>query len=114
MGRTILLSPNFTSVTQPMDQGIICVLKAKYRLLVVRTLISVLERKARLPSISILSAITLLPKMWNAIPNKIITICFPKCGVSQEAADSALTDEIGVLKNFEIFSVKHLQSWSIF
>ena len=97
MGGPILLSLHFTSVTQPMDQGIIFVLKAKYRLLVVRTLISVLERKARLPSISILSAIILLPKMWNAIPNKIITICFPKYGVSQEAADSALTDEIGVL-----------------
>ena len=112
MGGPILLSLHFTSVTQPMDQGIIFVLKAKYRLLVVRTLISVFERKTRLPSISILSAITLLPKMWNAIPNKIITICFPKCGVSQEPADSTLTDEIGVLKNFEMFLVKHLQSWS--
>ena len=47
----IFLLPNTTSVTQPMDQGIIRLLKAKYCSLVVRRLISSLEKKASVPAI---------------------------------------------------------------
>ena len=41
----IFLPPNTTSHTQPMDQGIIRALKAKYRSLVVRKRIAALEKK---------------------------------------------------------------------
>ena len=41
----IFLPPNTTSHTQPMDQGVICSLKAKYRSLAVRKLIAALEKK---------------------------------------------------------------------
>ena len=56
----IFLPPNITSHTQPMDQGIIRALKAKYCSLVVRKLIATLEKKNPVPTISILSAMTML------------------------------------------------------
>ena len=53
-----------------MDQGIICALKGKYRSLAVRKLIAALEKKNPLPTISILSAMTMLEKAWNAVRTK--------------------------------------------
>ena len=89
----IFLPLNTTSVTQPMDQGIIRSVKAKYRSLAVRKLISALERKTPLPTISILSAMIMLSKTWNAVSNTTFTNRFKKAGISEEAAESALDDE---------------------
>ena len=55
----IFLPPNTTSITQPMDQGIIRSTKAKYRLLAVKKLISALGKRAAIPKISVLSALTM-------------------------------------------------------
>ena len=76
-----------------MDQGIIRSLKAKYRSLVIRRLISTLEKNASMPAISILSAMMWLLKAWNTLPDKIFTNCFRKCGISEEAAASAIADD---------------------
>ena len=46
----IFLPPNTTSHTQPMDQGVIRALKAKYRSLAVRKLIAALEKKIPVPT----------------------------------------------------------------
>ena len=79
--KLIFLPPNTTSHTQPMDQGIIRSLKAKYRSLAVRKLISALEKKERIPTISILSAIIVLGK--NAASNKTFINCFKKVNISE-------------------------------
>ena len=93
----IFLPPNTTSVTQPMDQWIICALKAKYRSLVVRRLISSFEKKAvsaisAMSAISILSAITWFSKAWVTLLDKTFTNCFCKCEVSEEAVACAIAD----------------------
>ena len=75
----IFLPPNTTSVTQPMDQGTIRSLKAKYRSLAVKKVISALEEKKALPKFSVLSAMFMLRKAWDAIPNSAFTNCFRKC-----------------------------------
>ena len=61
----IFLPQNTASHAQPMDQGIIRALKAKYRSLAVRKLIAALEKKNPVPTISILSSMTMLEKAWN-------------------------------------------------
>ena len=71
----IFTLPNTSSVTQPMDQEIIHLLKAKYCSLLVRRLISSLEKNA-----------------WNTLPDKTFTDYFPKCGISEEAVASATAD----------------------
>ena len=80
----IFLRPNTTSHTQPMNQGITGALKAKYRSLAVRKLIAALEKKNPVPTISILSAMTMLEKTRNAASNKTFTNCFKKAGISQK------------------------------
>ena len=80
----IFLPSNTTSHAQPMDQGVIRALKVKYRLLAVRKLIAALEKKNPLPTISILSAMTMLEKAWNTVLNKTFTSCFKKAGISEK------------------------------
>ena len=54
------LSANTTSKTQPMDQGVICSLKAKYRKNVVWKIIQSVEKKKTLPKISSLQGMQML------------------------------------------------------
>ena len=63
----IFLSPNTTSHKQPVDQGIIRALKAKYQSLAVRKLILALEKKEPIPKFAILSVMHMLKKAWDAI-----------------------------------------------
>ena len=51
---------NTTSKTQPMDQGVIHPLKAKYRKNVVRKIIQSVEKKKTLPKISLLQGMQML------------------------------------------------------
>ena len=89
----IFLPPNTTSHTQPMDQSIIRALKAKYCSMAVRKPIAVLEKKNPVPTISILSAMTMLEKAWNAVSNNSFTNCFKKAGISEEEVEKVLNDE---------------------
>ena len=55
--RLIFLPPNTTSVSQPMDQGVIKCLQAHYRRRLVRLMIQRLDQGQDLPKISILLAL---------------------------------------------------------
>ena len=87
----IFQSQNTISHTQPMDQGIIRVLKANYHSLTIRKLIAALEKKNPVPTISILSAMTMLEKVWNAVLNKTFTNCFKKAGISEKEVEKVMT-----------------------
>ena len=89
----IFLPPNTTSHTQPMDQGVIHALQAKYRSLAVRKLIAALEKKNPVPTISILSAMVMLENVWNAVSNKTFSNCFKKAGISEKEVEGVLNDE---------------------
>ena len=76
-----------------MDQGIIRALKAKYCSLAVRKLIAALEKKNPVPTISILSAMVMLEKAWNAVSHKTFSNCFKKAGTSEKEVERVLNDE---------------------
>ena len=97
----VFLPPNATSHTQPMNQGIIRALKAKYRSLAVRKLILALEEKEPIPKFSILSAMYTLKKAWDAISNQRFTNCFRKSGISEKDAEKAMNDEEDPFKGLE-------------
>ena len=98
----IFLPPNTTSVTQPMDQGVIRALKAKYRSLAVRKQLANLEKGKQLPTISILTAMTMLNKAWGSIPDRTFLNCFKKSGISEESAEKALNDEDDPFANLDV------------
>ena len=89
----IFLPPNTTSHAQPMDEGIIRTLKAKYRSLTVRKMIAALEKQNSIPTISILFAMTMLEKACNAFSNKTFSNCFKKGGISEKEVEKVLNDE---------------------
>ncbi|XP_057305268.1 tigger transposable element-derived protein 4-like [Hydractinia symbiolongicarpus] len=89
----IFLPPNTTSRTQPMDQGIIRALKAKYRSLAVRKLIKALDEEKSTPKFSILAAMYMLRKAWDDVSNKTFTNCFRKSGISQKDAERAINKD---------------------
>ena len=59
----------------------------------VRKPIAVLEKKNPVPTISILSAMTMLKKVWNAVLNKTFTNCFKKAGISEKKVEKVLNDK---------------------
>ena len=89
----IFLPPNTTSVTQPMGQGVIRALKAKYRSLAVRKQLANLEKGKQLPKISILTAMTMLNKAWGSIPDRYFY---------EESAEKALNDEDDPFANLDV------------
>ena len=84
-----------------MDQGIIGALKVKYRSVAVRKLILVLEKKETIPKFSILSAMYMLKKAWDAISNQTFTNCFRKLGISEKDVEKAMKDEEDPFKGLE-------------
>ena len=80
--KLFFLPPNATSATQPMDQGVIRSLKAKYRKNMVRKIIRNLEKNKALPAISILNGMQMLVSAWNSVSIETIVNCFRKAGIS--------------------------------
>ena len=86
--KLFFLPPNTTYITQPMDQGVIRPLKAKYRADVVRKIIRSLELN------SLLHGMQMLVSAWNELTTDTIVNCFRKAEISavnQDAAIAGLT-----------------------
>ena len=90
--KLIFLPPNTTSVSQPMDQGVIKCLKAFYRRRLVNLMIKCLEQGQDLPKISILHALQLLVASWNDVTKTTITNCFGKAKISAKNQVNAAED----------------------
>ena len=80
----ISLRLNRTSITQPMDQGIIPSLNTRYLSLAAIQQITAFEKEKEIQNFSILTAIFLLTKTWNSIPDQTFINCFKKSGISDE------------------------------
>ena len=80
--KLIFLSPNTTSVSQPMDQGVIKCLKAFYRRRLVNLMKKRLEQGQDVPNISILRALQRLVASWNDVTKTSIVNCFGKAKIS--------------------------------
>ena len=90
----IFLPPNTTSKLQPMDQGVIRSLKAKYKSAVVKLYINRIESGQELPKISILDAMKLLVQAWNRVTKDTVQNCFERAGISKDAQADAVEEMI--------------------
>ena len=89
----VFLPTNTTSKTQPMDQGEICSLKAKYHRKIIKRLIRAVDMKKKLPQTSILDAIQLLQSACSKVSELTIKNCFRKSGISEKSAEQAINEE---------------------
>ena len=76
----IVLPPNKTFVTQPMDQGVIRSLKAKFCAKATCKYFKAIDSSIELPNITILDAIIMFERLWFTLPNRKIINCFKKAG----------------------------------
>ena len=87
------LPPNTISKTQPMDQGVLRSLKAKYRKNVARKIIQRVEKKKALPKISLLQGMQMLVSAWDVLSTQTIANCFRKSGISTESQEIAIAED---------------------
>ena len=109
--KLFFLSPNTTSTTQRMDQGVIRSLKAKYRKNMVQKIIRSLQKNYALSEVLILNAMQILVSAWNAVSTENIVNCFRKSGISTANQEAAIADEDDPFKDLqnEIDALRNLQ-----
>ena len=81
------LPPNTTSHLQPMDQGVIRSLKAKYRQKVIRKIIDAIDKGNMIPNISILEGMKILTLSWEEVSISTFINCFSKAGFSDATVE---------------------------
>ncbi|GAB6028381.1 hypothetical protein CHUAL_002548 [Chamberlinius hualienensis] len=91
--RLVFLPPNTTSVSQPLNQGIIQNFKFKYRDALLRTIIGKLDM-GESEKIDMLASIILLINAWNDVSASTISNCFRKSGFGD--TENAFVDDSDV------------------
>ena len=99
------LPPNTTSITQPMDMGVIKNLKMAYRSRLVKYTLDLIEKnlassdlKAREISskITLSGAISFLSDSWRLVATSTIQNCFKHCGLQGLNPESSIEKKIDV------------------
>ena len=80
------LPPNTTSITQPMDQGVIRSLKAKYRSRITHRIIEAIDANKSIPNVNVLDAMKMVTVCWENVTEKTVRNCFAKSRISDQAS----------------------------
>ena len=75
-----------------MDQGVILLLKAKYRTEMTHKYINAIDCKKEFPSITILDAVIMLEQWWSTLPDITIVNCFRKVAISRKSQQNWTQD----------------------
>lgn len=99
--KLLFLPPNTTSVSQPLDQGIIQSFKSHYRRRMLQTVIQKMD--ASQPNkIDILEGIRFISLAWNLVTSTTILNCFKKAGFEVPEEDDEISVEHEVLSSVDI------------
>ena len=100
--------PNATSRLQPLDQGIIALMKRSYRKRLVRAAIRAAEKDMETPTWSVLDAVKAIAASWESVSSQNIQNCFTRAWRHTDANpvddlegdnDSTLNDEWNTLQD---------------
>lgn len=100
--KVVYLPPNTTSITQPMDMGIIQNFKICYRKLLLSEMITAIDNHASY-EINLLKAFFLIKKAWQFVSSETIANCFRKAGflnepifvdINEEDSDSSSVENL--------------------
>ena len=92
----LFLPPNTTSVTQPLDCGVINCCKKHYRQKLLEKYVHLIDTTDCNEQISLLDAIRLMKDAWDRVSQGTITNCFRMSGTFKEACiegEGGATDE---------------------
>lgn len=93
----LFFPPNTTSHTQPLDSGIINAIKAKYRVRVLRKLLSQMNSAENIAdmvkSITVLDAIYWLSSSVHELATSVVPNCFRKAGFTINSSEDVPMDE---------------------
>ena len=92
--KLFFLPTNTTSTTQPMNQGVIRSLKAKYRKKMGQKIIRSLEKNNLLPEVLILKPLQMLVSSWNPVSTETIVNCFRKAEISLQIKKQQLPSKM--------------------
>ena len=87
------MPPNTTSISQPIDQGVIRCPKAHYRKRLVKLILRSLDSSKPLPKATLITALQLLVSAWNEVNETKIVNCFKKAKISEKDQTIAINDE---------------------
>lgn len=76
------LSPNTTSITLQMGQGVIRSLKAKYHSRMIQQIIKEIDANKSIPKAKILDTMKILTVCWEEVTEETVKKCFGKCRIS--------------------------------
>ena len=96
-----VLTPNTTSVLQPMDQDVIRSMKAHYRRRIVCLCIKSFDENKPLPKIIVLQTMKNLVSSWNEVSKETIVNCFKKADISYANQQTAAGDADNPFKSLE-------------
>ena len=86
------LPKNTTPLLQPLDRGIIAVIKRKYKDKLITKFINDYEANQK-SKIDLITAIIWLKNIWDSIPNSTIRNCFMSSGFKNEKRDKIIVSE---------------------
>ena len=99
--KLVFLPPNTTSVTQPMNQGVIRCLKAHYKKRLVKLILRSLDSNKPLPKVSLLTTLQLLVSAWNEVSQTTIVNWFNEAKISEKDQTIAISDEDDPFKEID-------------
>lgn len=86
-----MLPPNTTSVSQPMDQGVIYTFKSYYRKFMLQSLVCKIDSSTSVhqlaTSITVLDAVNWISLSCNSLKNECVQNCFRKAGFLIDGSD---------------------------
>ena len=86
------LPPDATSITQPIDQGVIRSLKAQYRSRMIQQIIKAIDAKKSILKVNVLDAMKMLTISWENVTQETVEKCFVKSHISPQDQTSAQDD----------------------
>ena len=91
--KLVFLPPNTTSVSQPLEQGVIRCLKTHSRKRLVKLILHSLDSKKLLPKVSLLTPLQLLILAGKEVSQTTIVNCFKKSKISEKGQTIAINDK---------------------
>ena len=90
----VFLPPNQHPRLQPLDAGVIRAFKVRYRKLLLKFVVSGINRGLSVPGqVNVLQVVRWIKQAWDEVPEETVRKCFEKCGFSEAVFNPGRSEE---------------------